>query len=155
MPNRDQDFQRELIKSLTNDFNLAPKQTEQDKIRADALAALDRLGSLSVKDDSVRFTGDNIVLPKRFDGNLLAAAEFIQQIHEAEEEEFAFGRTFKYRPWDGAAAFQRALYRVFGTTGLGKATRSFFGSRPPMHVSIAVDTNENLQVPWGRISMPP
>ena len=155
MPNRDQDFQRELIKSLTNDFNLAPKQTEQDKIRADALAALDRLGSLSVKDDSVRFTGDNIVLPKRFDGNLLAAAEFIQQIHEAEEEEFAFGRTFKYRPWDGAAAFQRALYRVFGTTGLGKATRSFFGSRPPMLVSIAVDTNENLQVPWGRISMPP
>lgn len=127
----------------------------QDQLRNEALAALDKLGSLTVKDDSVRFDGDNIVLPRQFDGDLLAAAEFIRQIHESEEEEFAFGRTFKFRPWDGAAAFQRALYRVFGTTGLGKAVNTMFGKRPPSLVSIQVGPNQTLQVPWGRVSMPP
>jgi len=130
-------------------------KTEQDKIRDQALAALDELGKLSVKDDSVRFEGDNLVLPQRFTGDLLAAAAFIEQIHEAEEQTYEFDRTFKYRPWDGAAAFQRALYRVFGTVGIGKATQTFFGPRPPKLISISVGVNENLQVPWGEVSMPP
>lgn len=132
----------------------AGRNTEQDKLQAQALAALDKLGTATVKDDSVRFEGDKIVLPGRFDGDLIAAAEFLQQIHEQEEEEFEFGRTFRYRPFDGAAAFQRALYRVFGTTGLGKATYSFFGKRPPALISVAVSPTETLQVPWGKVSMP-
>jgi ATPase family protein associated with various cellular activities (AAA) len=127
---------------------------EQDAVRAAVLENLQKLGELTVKDDSIQFDGDKIVLPKRFDGDLLGAASFLEQIHEAEETEFSFGRTFKYRPWDGAAAFQRALYSTFGTTGLGKATQSFFGSRPPQLVSVAVGHGKNIQVPWGEVNMP-
>lgn len=150
--NTEESFARLLRQSLKSEFGIG--NTEQDRLKADALAALDRLGEQTVKDDSVVFTGDKIVLPGRFDGDLLSAAEFLKDIHEQEEEEFAFGRTFKYRPFDGAAAFQRALYRVFGTTGLGKATFTFFGKRPPALVSVAVSPTETLQVPWGEVKMP-
>jgi ATPase family protein associated with various cellular activities (AAA) len=149
----DSDFARQLLSGLKQNGLVA--KNDQEKLRDEAMAALDRLGSLSVKDDSVRFEGDNLVLPQRFSGDLLSAARFLEEIHEAEEEETAFGRTFNFRPWDGAAAFQRALYRVFGTTGLGKAVRTMFGSRPPQLVSISVGPEETLQVPWGRVAMPP
>ncbi len=143
------------LESALNSRGIAGKKNPQEEIREKALAALDELGRLSVKDDSVRFEGDNLVLPRRFDGDLLGAAAFLEQIHEAEEQEFEFGRNFKFRPWDGAAAFQRALYRVFGTVGIGKATQSFFGSNPPQLISISSGVNETVQVPWGAVSMPP
>jgi ATPase family protein associated with various cellular activities (AAA) len=151
------EFDAESLKNLQSQgVTLVKKQvTEQDQAQADMLAALEKLGSKSVKDDSIRFENDSIVLPRQFQGNLPAAADFIMQIHEAEEEEFSFGRTFKFRPWDGAAAFNRALYKTFGTTGLGKAVQTMFGKRPPELVSIQVSPSETLQVPWGRVSMPP
>lgn len=43
-----------------------------------------------------------------------------------------------YRPDDGAAAFSRALVRVFNTDGVGKITRSFFGDTPPIYRDIQV-----------------
>lgn len=149
--NAEADFQRMLSDTLTTHFGA---KTEQAQVQGDILAALDKLGEKTVKDDSVTFEGDKIQLPARFSGDLISAARFLEQIHESEEEEFEFGRSFKFRPWDGAAAFQRALYRVFGTTGLGKATVSFFGKRPPQLVSISVSPNDTLQVPWGQVSMP-
>lgn len=134
---------------------LAPKQaTANDEVQAKVFAELDKLGALTVKDDSVQFIGEKIVLPERFSGNLPAAAKFLNQIHEQEEEEYGFSRTFKFRPWDGAAAFQRALYRVFGTSGLGKATQTMFGKIPPRLVSVQVGPNETLQVPWGEVKLP-
>lgn len=154
MVSKDANFEKQLQNALTKQ-GITGKQSEQDRIRKEALEVLDKLGSLSVKDDSIRFEGDKIVLPGRFSGNLLEAAAFLEQIHEAEEEEYQFGRTFKYRPWDGAAAFQRALYRVFGTVGLGKATFSMFGKQPPQLISISTGVGETLQVPWGEVSMPP
>lgn len=147
-------FDATLREALAKEFGITAKGTENDQVKAEALAALDKLGAQTVKDDSVRFTGNAIVLPERFSGDLIAAADFLQQIHAQEEEEYAFGRTFKFRPWDGAAAFQRALYRVFGTTGLGKATQTFFGKRPPALMSISVSPTETLQVPWGEVKMP-
>jgi hypothetical protein len=150
----DEAFARELIAGLGRTAAVAAN--EQEAIRSKVLSTLDELGRLTVKDDSVRFEGDNLVLPQRFKGDYLGAADFIRELHEQEEESFAFGRTFNYRPWDGAAAFQRAMYRVFGTSGLGKAVQTFFGKRPPALVSIATGPNdETLQVPWGRVAMPP
>ena len=43
-----------------------------------------------------------------------------------------------YRPDDGAAAFARALVRVFNTDGVGQVTRSFFGDTPPIYKDIQV-----------------
>lgn len=147
------DFQKLLTNALKQGVKDQGKNG-QELVNADILAQLDKLGEKTVKDDSVRFEGDKIQLPARFDGDLLSAAEFLKQIHEQEEEEFAFGRTFKFRPWDGAAAFQRALYRVFGTTGLGKAVVSMFGKRPPALISVATSATTTEQVPWGRVAMP-
>jgi hypothetical protein len=149
----DTEFQRQLLQGLRN--SLDGVTTEQQVIQNDVLAALDKLGSQTVKDDSVVFAGEKIQLPARFSGDLLGAAEFLKQIHQQEEEEYSFARTFKFRPWDGAAAFQRALYRVFGTTGLGTAVNTFFGKRPPSLISISVSANSTEQVPWGRVTMPP
>lgn len=146
---------KELLTSLTKaaaNINGAKNANEENK--AAVLSELDRLGKLTVKDDSIKFVGTNIVLPERFNGDLLGAAAFIEEIYQQEEEEFGFGRTFNYRPWDGAAAFQRALYRVFGTTGLGKATQTFFGKIPPKLLTINVGPNKTEQVPWGKVTMP-
>src|SRR6185369_7172076 len=148
----DSDFQRKLLEGLLSDFG--KQNTQQARLQQDALAALDALGAQTVKEDGIVFEGTKIVLPAQFDGNLDAAADFLHDLHAQEEEEFEFGRDFKYRPWDGAAAFDRALYRVFGTTGFGKATQSFFGPRPPKRISIAVGPNKTIQVPWGKVSMP-
>lgn len=150
--NSDEKFRQQLMQGLISD--LTNKNTLQAKLQQDALAALDALGAQTVKDDGILFEGTRIVLPAQFDGNLLAAAKFLEEQHEQEEEEFEFGRDFKYRPWDGAAAFERALYRVFGSTGFGKATQSFFGPRPPKRISIAVGPTHTMQVPWGQVSMP-
>lgn len=145
---------KDLTAALSKVVADAKNKNENDQVNSKVLDELDRLGKLSVKDDSIRFEGEKIVLPARFSGDLLGAASFLEQIHEQEEEEFGFGRTFNFRPWDGAAAFQRALYRVFGTTGLGKAVHTFFGKIPPKLLTINVGPNETLQVPWGRVQMP-
>jgi len=148
----DSDFQRKLLEGLLSDFG--KQNTQQARLQQDALAALDALGAQTVKEDGIVFEGTKIVLPTQFDGNLDAAADFLHDLHAQEEEEFEFGRDFKYRPWDGTTAFDQALYRVFGTTGFGKATQSFFGPRPPKRISIAVGPNKTIQVPWGKVSMP-
>lgn len=130
------------------------KTNENEQTKSAVLSELDRLGKLTVADDSVKFTGSAIILPERFSGDLLGAAAFLQQLHEKEEKPYTFGRTFNYRPWDGAAAFDRAMYRIFGTTGLGKETVTFFGSKPPELLTISSGPDSTLQVPWGKVSMP-
>jgi hypothetical protein len=145
-----------LFTALANSVTAAANaRTEQQEITDRVLATLGELGRLSVQDDAVQFEGEKIQLPARFSGNLPAAAKFIMEIHEQENAEYAFGRTFRFRPWDGAAAFDRACRFVFGTSGLGQATRTMFGSRPPALISIAVGPGKQLQVPWGKVSMPP
>ncbi len=148
------------IRTLAGDARTAsepsePAVTEQQEITAQVLKTLDELGQLTVQDDAIRFEGDLIQLPARFSGDLPAAARFLMQVHTQENEQYAFGRSFRFRPWDGAAAFDRACRRVFGTSGLGQATRSFFGKNPPALISIPVGPHEQLQVPWGKVNMPP
>lgn len=45
-----------------------------------------------------------------------------------------------FRPHDGAAAFARAIKRVFDTEGVGKEIRSMFGSTPPLFIDVQVQT---------------
>jgi transitional endoplasmic reticulum ATPase len=159
---------RQLMNELTNGYRnggtIAPPKptangsrptTEQQEVTSKLLATLTELGNLTVKDDAVSFEGDRIQLPRRFSGDLPSAAKFLMQLHEQENTTFGFSRVFKFRPWDGAAAFDRACRRVFGTSGLGQETKSMFGSTPPQLRSIAVGPGQQLQVPWGEVSMPP
>lgn len=154
------DMQR-ILQSMSGAIDAQTKKaggpTEQERLRAGALAALDALGGLSVTEDSVTFTGSKFVCPEQFGGDYLAAAKFLQALHKQEEQEFNFGRAFQYRWADGAAAFNRALMRVFGTTGLGKVTKGgmFSPDRPPQLRSVHTSATETIQVPWGEVVMPP
>ena len=116
------------------------------------LAALDALGGNLVQDEGVTYEGTRVILPAQMEGNLKGAIRYLEQVRANEEQDFDFSRTFHYRPWDGAAAFQRAMQRVFGTSGIGKTTYDFFGEHPPQLVSIPVGLNEYIQAPWGTIT---
>jgi transitional endoplasmic reticulum ATPase len=48
------------------------------------------------------------------------------------------------------------MKRLFGSTGVGEATYSFFGGRrPPEFRTIAIGNGRTAQVPWGRVSFSP
>ena len=85
--------------------------------------------------------------------SLLEASNFLRKRVEDEEQIYSVQRTFKFRPWDGAAATARVIKEHFGFT-MGKTIRSFFGDQPPQFHEIDVDVNETMLVPWGQMYLP-
>jgi hypothetical protein len=126
-------------------------KSPQQKIQEEILQRLDELGGLSVTDESILFIGDKFVLPANFEGNIGGAVKYLKELQENDEQTYDFSRTFNYRPWDGAAAFSRAMQRVFGTSGIGKTIHTFFGSYPPQLRTIPTGLDEHQQVPWGQV----
>lgn len=137
--------------------NAVVKVSELDLQRAAILTALEQLGGLNVGDDSIEFKGNKIVLPEQYDGDVLAAAKYLERYHESQEKTYGYNRKFRYRPWDGAHAFHSVLKKYFGTTGLGKnIPPSFFSpERPPQMETINVGLNKTTQIPWGEVEFPP
>ena len=66
------------------------------------------------------------------------AARAVVDWAEDQAKEYSNQQTFTYRPWDGAAAFSRALMRMFGTEGSGLQTGGgfFSPSNPPKLISV-------------------
>ena len=127
--------------------------TEQEKVTAALLEKLDALGTQNVTEGSLVFEGDRFVLPASMAGKIDEVVDFLNDWDQQQNAEFEFVRQFNYKPFDGAAAFSRSMKRVFGTTGIGKATYSFFGKQPPQYRSIQVGPGgKTLQVPWGKIN---
>ena len=147
------DALQETVQELIRQAN-RPKSADAIA-REQAMAALDRLGHAQIGDEAVVFKGEQFILPEALGGSLEDAIAFLEALREAEETEFEFSRTYVFRPMDGAAAFERAMKRTFGTTGVGKATYSFFGKNPPQYRTVNTGVNETLQVPWGRIEFSP
>lgn len=131
------------------------EESEQEKNTKRILAMLDALGGQTVGDDSLVFTGQQFILPSAMEGNLRGAIRYLEDWDEQQNTEFNFSRTYNNRPFDGAAAFERAMLRVFGTSGIGKRTYSFFGSNPPQYRTIHNGPNSTMQVPWGEIEFSP
>lgn len=130
------------------------KDTDEEKVRKQVLDNLATIGKLSVGDDGLVFEGDKFSLPVQYRDDLAGARRFLEDWEQNQETSFNFSRAFRYRPWDGAAAFQRALKRAFNHTGIGTARHSFFGTRPPIFRSIEVGPNETIQIPWGSVRLP-
>ncbi len=129
-------------------------KTPQDKTKAKILAQLEALGGTVIGDDDIQFTGTAFVIPEMLQGNLMNAARVLARIAADQDEEYEFTRVYDYRPYDGAAAFDRALRRVFGTTGVGKATYSFFGGKqPPEYITVATGPDDTIEVPWGQVEI--
>lgn len=83
------------------------------------------------------------------------ASKVLAGVAAALEEPKNISRTFKYRPWDGAAAVVRVMQKFFGTTGRGVPIPTMFGSIPPQLLSIEVGFGEHADVPWGRLDFAP
>jgi hypothetical protein len=132
----------------------APK-TENQRLQEEILETLSKLGGLRVQDDALIFTGTQFILPANMAGRVGDAIDYLTDWQEAQEETYSYGREFRYRPWDGAAAFDRAMKRLFGTAGIGKAIHTFFGSYPPEYRTIDVGPGETAQIPWGRVGFKP
>lgn len=146
---------RAMIDTQTPNGNQPQAETQDQVIKREILAALDKLGAQTVGEDSLLFEGDRFVLPANMRGKLGSAIKYLREYEEQQEREFAFSRTFNYRPWDGANAFQRAMKRLFGTTGVGVKIQTMFGDIPPQYKTINVTHTDTIQVPWGRVGFSP
>lgn len=130
-------------------------ESEQVKNEKRILVALDALGGQAVGEDSLIFRGSQFILPASMEGNLPGAVRYLNDWDKQQNTEFSFSRTYHHRPYDGAAAFERAMKRVFGTSGIGQATHSFFGTNPPQYRTVASGPGSTVQVPWGEVSFSP
>ena len=148
---------RAIANAETNNGTTTPEtaDTQDQIIKREILAVLDKLGAQTVGEDSLLFEGDRFVLPANMRGKLGAAIRYLHEYEEQQERGFAFSRTFSFRPWDGANAFQRAMKRLFGTTGVGVKIQTMFGSIPPQYKTINVNHKDTIQVPWGRVGFSP
>lgn len=129
--------------------------TKEEALRLTILGVLEALGGLTVGDDSIKFEGEQIILPAQYEGNVAAAENYLRRYREDQENTFSFTKSFNYRPWDVANAFQNAMKNNFGTVGLGKETVTFFGTNPPQYKTIDIGVGQTAQVPWGEVEFPP
>lgn len=131
------------------------KSQDDAKVRDRILETLAELGKLTVGEDDLLFEGTRIVLPATMAGNVDGAIKFLRDWKEQQNQTFNYGRTFNYRPYDGAHAFQSAMKKMWGTTGLGKDIKTMFGKIPPEYQTINVGVNQTTQVPWNLITFAP
>ena len=130
-------------------------KSNEDQHREEVLAHLEKLGKITTGDDSLIFEGTKFVLPASMEGDIPGAIKYLNDYDRAQNKEHGFNRSFNYRPWDGANAFQNAMKKTFGTVGVGKSIQSFFGERKPQYITINTGPNQQVQVPWGHISFTP
>lgn len=125
--------------------------------RAAILAALDALGGLTVQEDSLVFEGTRIVLPESMEGHVGDAVIYLNDYQRQQEKTYSYTRVYPFRPYDGAAAFERTMKTIFGSTGIGKTIPASFFSpeQPPEFRTIKIGPGETAQVPWGEIAFSP
>lgn len=116
------------------------------------LRTLAELAGEQFSEDDIVYEGTRIVIPEKM--SVGQAVTVLNEHIKAETAVTRYVRVYKYRPWDGAAAFHRAIRNLTGTSGIGVANRSFFGDTPPQLITINTGPNETMQVPWGQIKIP-
>lgn len=114
-------------------------------------SVLDELAGDRFTEDDIKHDGTQIVLPVNMDPKT-AVAMLLNHI-EQHDTVTEFSRSFRFRPWDVAAAFERAIRRLTGTTGIQRATYSFFGKQNPQRISVPISISESMDVPWGLIEI--
>ncbi len=134
-------------------------RTQSERRTEAIMAALEELGGHNVGDETIVWApGGQFILPADMKDNIEGEGgviEFLQKHHRQQNKIVAFSQMFNYRPYDGAAAFQRAMLKVFGTTGIGKDTVTPFGVKSPEMITIpSGPRGERTQVPWGKIELP-
>ena len=128
-------------------------KTAEELTQEAILETLAKLSGQRVGNDQITKEGTRYQLPGVT--SIVEDIKFLVDYAESQEAITSFSNTFRFRPWDGAHAFQNALMKTWGTAGRGVAIRSFFGSTPPEMRTIYIGPNEKIQVPWGNIHFAP
>lgn len=145
---------RELIQNVAD--GKVPQASEEERARDAIIAVLDQLGGLTVAEENIIFEGEKLVAPAQFRGDIPGLIRFLQNFAKSQEATYDIEKTFNYRPWDGAAAFERVLRRVWGTTGVGVAKDlGIFGTQRPQYINVEAGLNKSIQVPWGTVEYAP
>jgi transitional endoplasmic reticulum ATPase len=103
------------------------------------------------KEVGVSFSGTQIVLPEGMDFD--EGIKWLERRKIEDEREVVIDERVDAFPLDGAFAFHKAISQKYGFSGL-VPTPGFFGPKPPAMVGVAVDVDETVQVPWGRLQIP-
>jgi hypothetical protein len=125
-----------------------------EQIKAAAFAVLDALGGMTVREDTLTFEGDKIILPAAYEGRIDLAISDLDKWRRDQAKVHEVTRVFVYRPYDVAAAFERTLRSVFGTSGMGVTRQTMFGPEPPQFMTVPLSLTESIQVPWGLVNLP-
>lgn len=128
--------------------------SESEQIQNTAFRLLDALGGMTVRDDTLVYEGTRIVIPAAYEGRLDEFMAYIDRHRRDLAKEHRVTRTFKYRPYDVAAAFHRTLESIFGNTGMGVTRQTMFGPEPPEFMTVPLSLTESIQVPWGLVRLP-
>lgn len=130
--------------------------TQLSKAERDKRAVIDTLGALgaaAVQDDSLTFSGNKIILPEQYSGKVVEAIKYLMDYQKQMETVTSFNRTFRFRPQDGAHAFDASMRKLFGSAGIGVTIKTMFGNIPPQMITIDIGVGKTMQVPWGEIRL--
>lgn len=129
------------------------EDTAQERLEKQTLDTLRKLGGGRVTEEEIK-RGKHFVIPETM--TVDEAATFLKKFSKQSETPYSFSRVFFRRPWDVAAALDRAIKVLTGVESIGVGRYSFFGSTPPAMISIKVGpgSTDTLKVPWGDIVIP-
>ncbi len=109
-----------------------------------------------VKDVTVKHEGAQIILPLDSNGVKMSykeARDWLLRKEQEEDKAVGVYREFKYPPLDVLVSLQKAIASRYGWSDLSP-TPGFFGSSPPVMVTVPIGPSKFVQVPWGRINLP-
>lgn len=127
-----------------------------NKTKTDHKRVLDLLAELGggvMNESGIRFEGSSAIVPVVYEGRLKDFASYLAKVIEDQDTQTRFLKTFDYRPWDGAYAVSNVIRRNYGMS-TGVAIETFWGTAPPSMLSLRVGPSQEVQVPWGRITLP-
>lgn len=95
--------------------------------------------------------GEQITIPEKM--TIPKAIEVLKARYEYLQTELVMQEEFDVFPWEGGLALMKALQRKYGWAQ-AIPVPGFFGPQPPQMISIDIDVDEKVDIPWGRFSVP-
>lgn len=142
----------------TNNLNGIDTSTMAPNVAAlvETLAATQEGRSVQWTNEDVDIDrhGKKIVLPNEPGPMpLLAAKEALERKIEEENVFNDVHEVIKAYPLEGAVAFMAAMKEIYGWAS-PVPTMTFFGPKPPKMMTVEIDFDEYIQVPWGQFKVP-
>jgi transitional endoplasmic reticulum ATPase len=109
------------------------------------------IGGTPQGDVSVVREGTKIIVPEGMP--MAEVQEWARRMEQEENTTVGIHEVIDAYPLEGAYALSQVLKSKYGFTSLAE-TPGFFGPKPPSMLSVKIDTDTSVQVPWGNINIP-